>query len=200
MTKRYYKCEETHRTFRGVKLKRCTKCKRWKEESEFNKDRARKDGLRIYCKGCDTAYGRKHYRRNRKNKKAVRDYLSYEERHRTVKGFREKLCSRCKKWKTESNFAKDRTAKDGFGCWCKECDRKRFEPNRKTTRRYLRYEERHRVVDGTKEKLCSKCGRWKRVSEFYRSRSTRDGLNGQCKKCSYKAVKKPRKKRLDVEE
>jgi len=81
MTKRYYKYEETHQTFNGVKHKRCTKCKRWKEESEFCKNRARKEGLKIYCKGCNNAYSLKLRRKNRKGKKA-RVYLRFEDRLR----------------------------------------------------------------------------------------------------------------------
>ena len=96
MTKRYYKCEETHQTFDGVEHKRCTKCRMWKEESEFRKDLARKDGLRIYCKGCEKVYALK---RRSKNKKAVREYLKFEDRHRVIRGFKETLCSCCKQWK-----------------------------------------------------------------------------------------------------
>ena len=130
MTKRYYKCEETHQTVKGVKLKRCTKCKRWKEVSEFCKDRGRKDGLRIYCKSCNNAYVLRH---RRKNKKPVRDYLRYEDRHRVIRGVKEKLCSSCKKWKFYSDFYKDNRKKDRLVSWCKECKSKRTEHKRKVS-------------------------------------------------------------------
>ena len=52
MSKKYYKYEETHQTFNGVKHKRCSKCKKWKAESEFYKKRQNKDGLAIWCKEC----------------------------------------------------------------------------------------------------------------------------------------------------
>ena len=187
MTKRYYKCEETHHTVNGVKLKRCTKCKSWKEESEFNKDRARKDGLKIYCKGCNNSYALK---RRRKIKKAVRDYLRYEDRHRVIRGFKEKLCSHCKQWKYYSDFYKNSRSKDGLTLWCKECENKRTGHKRKGAKRYLRFEDSHRAVDGIKQKFCRKCGTWNKESEFYRNKSANDGLNHQCKKCSYKAAKK----------
>ena len=193
MTKRYYKCEETHRTVKGLKLKRCTKCKKWKEESEFSKDRARKDGLKIYCKGCNNAYALKHLR---KNKKAVRDYLRYEERHRVIRGFKEKLCSRCKKWKYYSDFYKNRGSKDGLSSRCRECERERV--GYKSSKKYLRFEDRHRIVNGFKEKFCRKCGKWKNESEFYNNISSKDGLNECCKECSHAAAKKslkPKRKR-----
>ena len=198
MTKRYYKCEETHQTFNGVRHKRCTKCQRWKEESEFCKDRARKDGLKIYCKGCNNAYALKHSRRKRKGKKA-RVYLRFEDRHREIRGFKEKLCSHCKKWKYYSEFRRNSPSKDGLSFWCKECGMKDYELIRKTGRRNLRYEDRHRVVNGVKQKYCRKCSKWEVESDFYKNKSSRDGLNERCKKCSYKAAKKYQKLRPAVE-
>ncbi len=197
MTKRYYKCEETHQTINGVKHKRCTKCKRWKEESEFCKDRARKDGLKIYCKGCNKAYALKCRRINRKGKK-TRVYLKFEDRHRVIRGFKEKLCSHYKKWKYQSEFYRNSLSKDGLTLWCKECESKRTEHKRKGVRNNLRYEDCHRVVNKVKEKLCRKCKKWKKESEYYKHTSSKDGLYARCKKCSYKPVKKSRKKRLAV--
>jgi hypothetical protein len=34
-------------------------------------------------------------------------------------------------------------------------------------------------------KVCSKCGKEKKASEFYKRKSSRDGLNQSCKNCSY---------------
>jgi hypothetical protein len=180
MAKRYYKCEETHQTVNGIKLKRCTKCKRWKEVSEFCKDRARKDGLKIYCNSCNSLYAQK---RHRKNKKSVRDYLRYEERHRVIRGFKEKLCSRCKQWKYYSDFYKNSRTKDGLSVSCKECESKRTEHKRKSDKKYLRFEDRHRIVKGIKQKLCTKCSIWKVEGDFHKNISSRDGLNNLCKDC-----------------
>jgi hypothetical protein len=196
MTKRYYKFKETHRTVNGIKQKRCIKCKKWKTQNtnEFRQDRARKDGLRIYCKDCDTVYDQE-YRANHKGN--VREYLRFEERHRIVKGVREKLCGRCKQWKDERDFYRDRGAKDGLATWCRDCQisraRKRLGQGRRAVRRNLRYEERHRVVSGATEKLCTKCRKWKKESEYYKDRSNRDSLMGRCQKCSYTPAVKPRK-------
>ena len=40
--------------------------------------------------------------------KLVKKYLGYEERHRWVGKVREKRCSKCRKWKAESDFYKNR--------------------------------------------------------------------------------------------
>ena len=101
---------------------------------------------------------------------------SYEERHRTVNGVKQKRCSKCGKWKSESEFHRNGSSKDGLGRQCKECVNRHYERNRKAGRRYLRYEERHRVVDGVEQKRCSTCRRWKAVSEFYESERTRPDL------------------------
>ena len=173
--------KDSHRKIRGVKQKRCKKCRRWKEESEFHKDRARKDGLKIDCKGCVEAYERKS--RN-KNGKAVIEYLSFEDRHRIRRSIKEKLCSRCKQWKYESEFCRERRLKDGLSFWCKGCS---YKPTSKS---------RYRIVNGVRKKLCSKCGRWKTESDFHKDNSRKDGLTYQCKKCSHKAyaTSKSRKK------
>jgi len=180
MAKKYHSYEETHRTVKRVKQKRCIKCKKWKDESEFGKSRTKRDGLRIYCKDCENALERKRYRKNRKT---IREYLRYEERHRVVHGVKEKQCCCCKQWKYESQFYRKRSTKDGLAMECKECHRKHHERNRKGSRKNLRYEEKHRTVKGVKQKLCGKCKKWKDESEFRRNPRMRDGLCWQCRDC-----------------
>ena len=99
-------------------MKQCTKCKKWKDESEFSKKASCKDGLRCWCKKCGCEYIHKYYRRDRKN---VKKYRSYEECHRVVKGVKERRCRGCGKWKAESEFYKSRKSKDGLGLYCKKC-------------------------------------------------------------------------------
>lgn len=41
-------------------MKRCTKCCEWKDESEFYKDKSKKDGLTCRCKDCQKL-ATKHY-------------------------------------------------------------------------------------------------------------------------------------------
>ena len=126
-------------------------------------------------------------------------YYKYEETHRTVRGVKQKLCCRCKQWKKGSLFHRNRRSKDGLQWPCKECekkyDRERYERIRKTGRKNFRYEDRHRVVNGVKQKFCHKCKRWKNETEFYKDSTRKDGLMSRCKKCSYKPAKKSGKKR-----
>ena len=86
-------------------------------------------------------------------------------------------------------FYRNKTGRDSLDGRCKSCSYKPAGKSHgrkaKGARRNLRYEERHRTVGGVREKLCSKCGRWKKESDFYSDNSKKDGLSYWCKKCSY---------------
>ena len=101
-----------------ARMKRCTKCEKWKGESEFSRHSRNKDGLRCWCKQCESEYARKHYKRDERR---LKKYRSYEEYHRVANGVKQKRCRRCGKWKDESRFYRKRKAKDGLAVWCKEC-------------------------------------------------------------------------------
>ncbi len=128
--KKHFSYEESHRTINSVKQKRCTKCKKLKYESVFSKNRNNKDGLRFWCKKCEREYKRRYYKRNRGPAK----YLRYEKRHRIVNRVKQKRCSRCKKWKAEREFYKDRLRKDGLKFRCKECSKKANRKSHKKRR------------------------------------------------------------------
>ena len=51
-------------------------------------------------------------------------------------------------------------------------------------RKYFRYEDTHRKVNGRKQKYCIKCHEWKVEREFGKDRSGRDGLDMRCKDCA----------------
>ncbi len=133
--KRYFRYEESHRTIDGVKQKRCTKCKKWKDENKFGKDRSHKDGLRYCCKDCVRADNRERYK---KEGKGLKTYYRYEECHRVVDGVKQKRCRRCKSWKTESEFYKNRSCKDGLQFRCKACANKATNKSHKKRRTAVR--------------------------------------------------------------
>ncbi len=126
--KKYLRYEERHRIVNRVKQKRCAKCKKWKDEIQFSKDSKNKDGLGYDCKDCVRAYIRERYK---KEGKGLKTYYRYEECHRVVDGVKQKRCRRCKSWKTESDFYKRRSNKDGLAVWCKECANKATNKARK---------------------------------------------------------------------
>ena len=87
---------------------------------------------------------------------------------------------------------------------CRDCARVhsqaryRKSKKRKKVKVYLRFKDRHRVIKSVKQKLCTKCGKWKKEIEYYKSSSEKDGLMSRCKKCTYKPAKKSRKSRSVV--
>jgi len=93
-------------------------CGKLKGEREFSISRAFKDGLRYWCKACESKYQHKYYLRT---SKVERRNFKFEQCHRTVGGVKEKRCRRCKKWLPERDFYKNRRNRDGLGGWCKEC-------------------------------------------------------------------------------
>ncbi len=183
--------------FRGQMMKWCNKCKKQKERSEFSKNHENKDGLQHWCKKCMREYKHEYYRRNNDS---VKKYFLYEESHRIIDDTKQKYCTKCNRWKDEIQFNMHSRSKDGLGYDCKDCvrayDRERYKKKVKILKRkYYRYEECHRVVDGVKQKRCRRCKSWKTESDFYKVRSHKDGLSRLCKECANKATNKSRKNR-----
>ena len=90
-------------------MKRCSKCGKLKDESEFPKDRTRKDGLHQRCKACKNEYSRQRY-------KSKQEPPVEEAEHSDLK-----RCSGCGELKSRSEYSKDRTKKDGLYHLCKVC-------------------------------------------------------------------------------
>ena len=80
---------------------------------------------------------------------------------------------------------------------------KRSTKTGKVKKKYYRYEQSHRVVDGVKEKRCRRCKKWKPESKFSKMRTSKDGLNLYCKECSrryYRQDKKGARKNYSYEQ
>lgn len=120
MTRKYYKYEETHREADGRKQKYCIKCLTWKDMREYNKDRSNRDGLDMHCQDCSRARGRARYRKAVKKKK-ITVYLRYNDRHRVIRSVKQKLCTKCGKWKKHSEYYRCKSEEDGFMGKCREC-------------------------------------------------------------------------------
>ncbi|MHC4527686.1 MAG: hypothetical protein ACYS29_07410, partial [Planctomycetota bacterium] len=100
-------------------MKRCTKCKKSKPETEFDKRPRYRDGLSYWCTQCRRAYDRAAYREATKGRS--RKYRSFAQRHRVVAGLRQKQCASCNRWKAETEFYRNRSSKDGLANRCKRC-------------------------------------------------------------------------------
>lgn len=87
-------------------FKKCVKCQETKDESNFNLDRLRPDGLFPYCKKCRST-----------SKKPV-------------PSAGHKVCTRCKTEKPIDQFGKHARRKDGLNSWCKKCGKLASEDRR----------------------------------------------------------------------
>lgn len=90
-------------------MKKCTKCKKEKEETEFSKNKNFADGLNYWCKVCAYECSKKTFKRNQESN--LTSYIPPLA----------KVCSKCKIEKSSDNFGKNTTTKDGLYTWCKEC-------------------------------------------------------------------------------
>ncbi|MCP4256550.1 MAG: hypothetical protein GY774_03375 [Planctomycetes bacterium] len=50
--KTYSTFDDLQRVYKGIKQKRCGRCKKWKAENQYYKHNRHKDGLAVWCKEC----------------------------------------------------------------------------------------------------------------------------------------------------
>ena len=103
-----------------------------------------------------------------------------------------KKCTKCKETKDSCEFGKQKTVKTGLKSWCKCCEKKYRLDNKeyvaaKEKQRQeaikVNYELNLAKSEAKKYKECTKCKENKKVSEFYKAKSTTTGLMSQCKSC-----------------
>lgn len=99
-------------------MKQCNTCKQWKDESEFWKDKTKKDGYSASCILC-----RRHGK------------LRYTDLIKPTGIL--KQCTSCKQWKDTSEFYKDRHKADNLNTRCKTCCRTPHEFIKTTDRNEL---------------------------------------------------------------
>ncbi len=88
-------------------MKICKKCNQNKELKEFNKNKAKKNNIDIYCKLCVREKGKKY----RKIKIPLISKYPIEN----------KVCRKCKEDLPKNNFSKKINESDGLYYYCREC-------------------------------------------------------------------------------
>lgn len=151
-----------HLEFEGTKI--CTICGEEKSVIEFSFSVRGKNGLRSSCKSCESIKARK----------------KDQNRIVVVDPFLTKLCAECGELKSVSAYYINKRCKDGLASICKECVKKRSRILR-ASHNYLPSSEGF--------KLCYLCKIEKPLSEFYKNRHHRDGLDSHCKECENKRKK-----------
>jgi hypothetical protein len=115
-------------------MKVCSKCRRNLEVVWFTKSKHEVDGLKLWCKECQSAYDKARHIKLRYTRPSVTTGT--------------KICSKCKEEKEISLFARHPRTKDGRNSWCRACgvarDLSRYysdlelarEKSREATRKY----------------------------------------------------------------
>jgi hypothetical protein len=142
-------------------LKICSKCKLEKPVTEFRKGSG-KDSLRASCRRCDLESGRSYGLRNSSRETVIIPEL--------------KVCLRCNLLKTNLEFHKSKSKKDGLNSACREClaSLHKASGDRNTKRSVI-------VVPDSK--TCPGCERVRLSLEFGKCKRNTDGLQSYCKAC-----------------
>jgi len=101
-------------------MKQCSKCKNWKKNSEFHKNKSKKDGLQCYCKKCQSKRDRSKYWQKYYNKSKDKKKIYYQKRKDYYRKWRRK---RDRKIKMEIIF------KLGGRCQNPDCNIKATQNN-----------------------------------------------------------------------
>ncbi|KYK22187.1 hypothetical protein AYK24_08435 [Thermoplasmatales archaeon SG8-52-4] len=154
----------------------CRVCYKTKPFSEFVKDKAYKNDIRPECKEC--------------RQKRMNSYLEKWKKERTQKTPpEEKKCSSCMQTKPVSDYTKDKYSKDGLSHYCRDCKAKRHKALVDKWKKERK--QRQEIPD---EKTCNTCHRLLSKTCFTSNVGSKDGLNGICKECEKKQVKRYKKR------
>lgn len=158
------------------RAKTCTHCRCMKEVRDFALDRATKDGLSCWCRGCVAAA------------KAARPKWEPQDGPQQ--------CRRCKEVKSAGDFNVDKNERSGLTVFCKACASQLAKGLHSRRRRFAGQAVAPRVA-----KRCSICTKMKKAGEFNSSVGSSDGLTAMCKACkSAQELARYRAKRRKPEE
>lgn len=148
--------------------KTCSRCERTLPFEDFAVRRASSDGRQNYCRSCHSDWTRS--RRPRK----LRDAPPV--------GPDEKWCRRCGLIKPRSDFAANKSARDGLQGSCRACGAAAYRDRRVSAGFQVRPGE---IPLG--RKYCRSCDTVKPVSQWSRNASASDGLQTRCRDCASSA-------------
>ena len=141
----------------GIIMKQCSKCKEWKDESEFNKDKNKKDNLFPQCKKCKKKYDKGRYENNKEE---------IDQRNKEYyKNYREEMCEQQKKYNKNNKEKVKQANREWYinhkeerrKYWCSSLD---FNSTTQMRKEIELYEEVRESEDGSIECKCAYDGGW----------------------------------------
>ena len=159
--------------------KKCNYCHQIKPISDYTMDKHSKDGFSHSCRDCKTLKQQKLVEKWKKERIQNKNIIPPAKR-----------CIKCKQILPVSQFGSNIRSKDGLSNICRKCQKKRTSEYKK------RWQEEQLLLQKTGNtknfKKCPSCGQTLDRSDFYISRSHKDGLSFYCKKCELQSQKKHR--------
>jgi hypothetical protein len=156
--------------------KKCPKCRKVKPASGFRKADGTKTGLESWCKDCLNANAKQRRQKNTLMRKQNPEGGVPE----TQK------CTKCGKVKPASGFRKAVGRKSGLTSLCKDCLSAHVRQQRQKNT-LMRKQNPEWGVPETKK--CTKCGKVKPASGFFKDSSSKSGLESLCKDCHSASIK-----------
>jgi hypothetical protein len=142
-------------------MKKCTKCKKIKENNLFNKDKNRGDGLYLYCKSCRSEQGKKSYIKNIQNIKEYRE-KNKEIIHQKAREYaqrpdvRKRKLDYAKEWKKKN--------KDYMSIYMKKYNKEHYIPKENPKIPNLKHGKKHSKIYTTWQNLKIRCDKQKSKS------------------------------------
>lgn len=143
-------------------MKKCSKCKIEKNESEFNLNNKEKLRLYLWCRSCQKQYNKEWYSKNKGLTKDEREVSISSSKSVSVNGVIYDSISKVVKAFRLSNV----TIKE-------RCNSEEYE-----NYKYIDYKI-------PESKTCTMCRKIKIISEFTNKTSAKDGKESSCKECKY---------------
>jgi hypothetical protein len=162
-------------------MKKCSKCGKDKELSEFNKRGNQKDGLDYYCRTCCSEIKKRDRKLNPEKHKQLNKKRAERYRIRNLKTgivVKSKFCYNCNQNKLAEMFSKNASKHDGLASECKKCCAEIKKQESKKNR-----EANFQNGIQIQTKICPTCNIKKPISKFTKCISKKDGLHFECANC-----------------
>ena len=98
-----------------------------------------------------------------------------------IRKAKQKRCPKCKKWKTLEQFHKNKSVKDGYSFYCKECSLKLHKISYEKKRKPIRFLNRKHNPKGW---ICSHCGIFKIAELYHKNGNYADGTQKRQSWCA----------------
>jgi len=161
--------KERKQQSKKIESKTCIKCNKILPISQFTRSVNIKDGFDSICKTCQTQRKKEYKKRWKKQRLQKPDSI------------KEKECPSCHRILPLSEFYESDSHKDGLSFYCKRCS---LQKQKYCSDKWEQERSKKRTM--IKEKECNICHRVLPISQFYKNRRFKSGINATCIRCEHR--------------